>query len=377
MLSALDGSPLMLRDLHSHARQVAIDFLQSRPDSETPFWSIRDISKKYNYSEYAAYNILKILGDHGYLEQAPQRRAFLKRHVDLSVLGNAVGPLRPAFIWPYWFSESPGNFIADYAQEIGNICKRKHFPYLFLENPSAWGDPALALRLKAISANALLAVSPPASALILFTKLHADNVPVVALGSIRQGYDELGVVTIDGDKGDATRILMLKLKSLGVRRPLMVGYGDSVFCHAERVSGLSSAYPEVGDVEAAGFFTNVGDSYSHIREIKARLSDEGRRPDAFIFSDSLCLELAVESIPQLAEGARAKRFHVAAFDDTGLHRRLDFPVISLTLPTKALAMRSLELLQNLRDGVKCPKRTLIRRTIVWPKKMGSIKRGEA
>lgn len=354
----------MTRDLRMLAKQIVIDFLQPNPEPGALFWSVREISRRYKCSEYAAYNILKILGNDGYLELAPQRRAFLKEHVNLAFLGVAPGNVQPAFIWPYWKSADKGNFVADFASEIKKIGKKIHQDFLFLENPNSWGDPSLTFQLKASSSNALIAVSPPANSLILFTKLRAENLPILVVGTVRSGYNDLGIHTLDGEVIEPTRLLMLKWKSLGVRSPLVVGYGENAFCHAQQVQGLKAAFPEVPDIEAAGFFTNVGDEYSKIRELEIKLRSK-TPPDALLFTDSPILEMALEAIPSLADKIRKRACLTAVYDETDLISRLpDLPIVAVKLQTKLMAEKAMEMIQQMRNNIRVPKRVMLRRIFV-------------
>lgn len=355
----------MSSPLHVLAKQVVIDFLQPSPPPGTLFWSVREISRRYGCSDYAAHNILKLLGNDGYLEMAPRQRAYLKDHVNLAFLGVVPGSVRPAFIWPYWKTEEKGNFVANFAAEIRRIGEKNHQQYLFLDNPSSWGDPSLTLRLKASSSNALITVAPPANSLILFTKLRTDGLPILVAGTVRTGFDDLGIHTLDGEVVEPTRLLMLRWKSQGARSPFVVGYGENAFCHAQFVEGLKAAFPEVSDVEAAGFFTNVGDEYSKVRELELKLKSKNP-PDALLFTDSQILELALATIPTLADHIRKWR-RAAVFDEIDVMSRLpDLPIVAVKLQTKLMAENAMSIIQKLRNNIRVPRRVLFRRVFVEP-----------
>ena len=352
-----------IKDATIFAREILGDFLEAGYPPGESFWSVREIARRYRCSEYAAAKAINQLAAEGYVETRPHCGCFLKENVSLDLLTGTAPTPHPAFVWPIWGHDFPKTTVTEFVPLFDKACFHRNWPRSFFNELVVWGETSLPLQLKAAQCNVLLAMNPPATALITFTELRRAHIPVLVLGAERTGYRELGIPVIDGIITAHMHTIALRLRAAGAQTPFLVGWENRP-AHANIAQGLRLAWPELEDGEVVSFFTHLGDDNSQIKELKIRLASP-LPPDLLIFDNAHLFQLAMDGIPDFSSRI-TNGLKVVIFDDCHVIERYpDLPLVTVSSNAKLMAEKSVEAIQKLAQGIKLPRETLLPRIITW------------
>lgn len=342
-------------------------YLETHREPGDKFWSVREISKKFDCSKYLALELLQKLTAEKFIERVQGKGCFLRDHVDMNFLGLTIARKHLGFVPPQWGFSTEHNFWTDYSEQMAAAVRKLGWDATFFGNSVEWGDVNMAIRFKLAGCNVMIAVDPSESALITFTELRRAGIPVITVGSIRGGYDKLGVVTIDREERQSTRAILLRLFEEGVRNPLFAGESERYGMH-QRYEGCKDAFQEaMGKLPGDHFLQAPAENDQHFRNLRSRLESENP-PDALIFNESVLFGMALKGIPNLVKQIK-KGFRVVVFDELHLIDRWPkLPIINVRVPMEDLVQSSMAIAKNISSGLKVEPRTLIPPEIIWPDK---------
>lgn len=346
-------------------QQLLGRFLAEPRQPGDPFWTTRDIMRRFGVSLYAANAAVRELVREGVLERQHRVGTFLAKTRAGSRKATPTAAIHLGVILPFWVAIPDRNpWATELWTMIEGECRRRGWRLSLFQEPGQGSDPLFPTRFSTAGGNRLLILGPSGESVPMLTKLREAGVPMASIGRGPPAFDLLKIPVVDGNDEEAMRRLVLQLRREGYRRLLVVGFTNSSL-GADRVRGCVEAFEQFAHEYPTDAFVESPDPDYLAATVTKRLV--GRVPvEAIIFQNHLAFLMVLERVAVLKEKILAG-LPVAVIDEYYLRRRFpDLPLIEAAMNPRTLARTALDVLDACACGERTRKLTLLPYEIVWP-----------